>query len=133
MRKGEVGGVGRIPARYAEVFVQVVLVDDGCPMDEQIGKSETAALEGLKVVVSIREGRAIIGVQRSSADPHIGSFNDSDASGLAQELSAVLERAKARWEDSPKYPAYSRPTTSAGRRARRRIQLLRKRILSNRR
>ena len=63
-------------------------------MDEQIGKSETAALEGLKVVVSIREGRAIIGVQRSSADPHIGSFNDSDASGLAQELSAVLERAK---------------------------------------
>ena len=44
-------------------------------MDEQIGKSETATLEGLKVVVSIREGRAIIGVQRSSADSHI-EFDD---------------------------------------------------------
>ena len=79
-------------------------------MDEQIGKSETAALEGLKVVVSIREGRAIIGVQRSSADPHIGSFNDSDASGLTREVVAVVEKARAKWEDAPKYPAHERLT-----------------------
>ena len=38
--------------------------------------------EDLKVVVSITGGRATIGVQRPSSDPHIETFDDQDLSGL---------------------------------------------------
>ena len=75
--------------------------------------------ENLKVVVSIKGGRATIGVQGVSSDPHIESFDDPDLSGLTQEALAVVERARARWEDEPKHPAYERPAPPARRRPRR--------------
>ena len=75
--------------------------------------------EDLKVVVSIKDGRATIGVQRTSSDPHIESFDDPDLSGLTQEVSAVIERARAKWEDEPKHPAHVRPAPPARRRNRR--------------
>ena len=71
------------------------------------------------VVVSIKGGRATIGVQQPSSDPHIETFDDLDVSGLTQEVSAVVERAKAKWEDEPKYPAHERPAPPARRRNRR--------------
>ena len=55
---------------------------------------QTAPPEELKVVVSIRGDRAVIGVQRPSADPHIETFDDHDLPGLAQEVIAVTERAR---------------------------------------
>ena len=79
-------------------------------------EAQTDAAEELKVVVSIKEGRATVGVQQPSSDPHIESFDDSDLSGLALEVAAVAERAKARWEETPKYPAYERPAPPARRR-----------------
>ena len=75
--------------------------------------------DGLKVVVSIKGSRATIGVQQPSSDPHIESFDDLDESGLTQEVAAVIERARARWEESPKHPAYERPAPPAKRRNRR--------------
>ena len=75
--------------------------------------------EDLKVVVSIKGDRATIGVQQPSSDPHIESFDDWDPSGLTQEVSAVIERARAKWEDEPKYPAHERPAPPARRRNRR--------------
>ena len=63
----------------------------------------------LRVVVSIKGGRAVIGVQKPSSDPHIEIFDDLDETGLAQEVPAVIDRARARWEDNPKHPAYARP------------------------
>ena len=87
--------------------------------EEQAAGNETGTSEDLKVVVSIKGGRATIGVQRPSSDPHIESFDDRDLSGLTQEVSAVIERARARWEDKPKYPAHARPAPPARRRARR--------------
>ena len=80
---------------------------------------EAASPEELKVVVSIKGSRATIGVQRTSSDPHIESFDDPDLSGLAQEVPAVVERAKARWEEEPRYPAHVRPAPPVRRRARR--------------
>ena len=68
---------------------------------------------------SIKDGRATIGVQGPSSDPHIESFDGPDLSGLAQEVQAVIERARARWEDEPKYPAHARPTPSTRGRGRR--------------
>ena len=101
--------------------------------DEQDAKEETAkAPEGsedageqagppqdLKVVLSIKEGRAIIGVQRPSSDPHIESFDDPDLAGLTQVVPAVIERARARWEHAPKNPAFERPAPPARRQNRR--------------
>ena len=80
---------------------------------------EAGMPEDLKVVVSIKGGRATIGVQRPSADPHIETFDDGDLMGLAQEVPAVTERARARWEDQPKHPAYARPAPPPRRRNRR--------------
>ena len=87
--------------------------------DEQAADEETGSSEDLKVVVSIKGGRATIGVQRTSSDPHIESFDDLDESVLAQEVLAVVERAKAKWEDTPKHPAHIRPDPPARRRNRR--------------
>ncbi len=87
--------------------------------DEQAAGEETEACEALKVVVSIKGGRATIGVQRPSSDPHIESFDDLDVFGLTQEVPAVVERARARWEDEPKHPAHERPAPPARRRNRR--------------
>ena len=80
---------------------------------------ETDSSDDLKVVVSIKGGRAVIGVQKPSADPHIETFDDGDLASLAQEVPAVTERARARWEDTPTHPAYERPAPPAKRRNRR--------------
>ena len=85
----------------------------------QAAGDETESSEDMKVVLSIKGGRATIGVQRTSADPHIETFDDLDESGLTQEVSAVIERARARWEDAPKHPAHVRPAPPARRRNRR--------------
>ena len=58
-------------------------------------------------------------MQRPSSDPHIESFDDRDLPGLTEKLPAVIERAKAGWQESPKYPAYERPAPPARRRNRR--------------
>ncbi len=63
--------------------------------------------EELKVVLSIDGGRAIIGVQQPSSDPHIESFDDKDLSGLVHEVLAVTERARAKWYDEPRHPEYA--------------------------
>ena len=75
--------------------------------------------EDLKVVVSLKGGRATIGVQQPASDPHIESFDDRDLSGLTQEVTAVIERARARWEDQPRHPAHARPAPPARRQPRR--------------
>ena len=87
--------------------------------EAQDGGDESGSSEELKVVVSIKGGRATIGVQRPSSDPNIESFDDADLSGLTQEVSAVIERARAKWEDEPKHPAHERPAPPARRRNRR--------------
>ena len=83
------------------------------------GQEPDAPQDSLKVVLSIKGGRATIGVQRPSSDPHIESFDDLDESALTQEVAAVIERARARWEESPKHPTYERPAPPARRRNRR--------------
>ena len=100
--------------------------DAGKPADAEAQDSEGAAAgdeatsaDELKVVVSIKGGRAVIGVQQPSSDPYIETFEDLDLPALAQEVPAVTERARARWEEAPKHPAYERPAPPAKRRTRR--------------
>ena len=89
------------------------------PQGADDAEAQDGAPEDLKVVVSIKGGRATIGVQQPSSDPHIETFDDPHLSGLAQEVPAVIERARARWEDEPKYPAHERPAPPARRQTRR--------------
>ena len=93
--------------------------EDSGPAEERVEAGEDAPANDLKVIVSIKGSRATIGVQRPSSDPHIESFDNLDESGLTQEVAAVIERARARWEESPKHPAYERPAPPARRRNRR--------------
>ncbi len=89
------------------------------PQGSNDGEEQAAPPEELKVVVSIKGGRATIGVQQPKSDPHIESFDDHDLPGLAQEVPAVTERARARWEDEPRHPAHVKPAPPARRQARR--------------
>ena len=89
------------------------------PQDADDAGEQAGSPEDLKVVVSIKGGRATIGVQRPSSDPHIETFDDGDLAGLTQEVSAVIERARAKWEDEPKHPAHMKPAPPARRQPRR--------------
>ena len=57
-------------------------------------------------------------MQQPSSDPHIESFDDPDLFGLADEFPAVVARARARWEEEPRYPAYEKPAAPARRQRR---------------
>ena len=87
---------------------------------EPDGPTGAESPEDLKVVLSVRGGRAIIGVQQPSADPHIESFDGLDLLGLALQVPGVVERARDRWEEAPKYPAYEKPAPPARRQRQRR-------------
>ena len=89
------------------------------PQDADDVEKQAGQPEDLKVVVSIKGGRATIGVQRPSSDPHIETFDDGDLAGLTQEVLPVIERARAKWEDEPKYPAHVKPAPPARRQPRR--------------
>ena len=91
----------------------------GEPREPDDAGEEATPDEELKVVVSIKGGRATIGVQQPSADPHIESFDDPDLFGLADEFPAVVARARARWEEEPRHPAYVKPAAPARRQRRR--------------
>ena len=86
---------------------------------EQAAGGETGSTEDLKVVISITGDRATIGVQQPSSDPHIETFDGRDLAELPQEVSAVIERARARWEEAPKHPTHERPAPPARRQTRR--------------
>ena len=89
--------------------------DDAGEPDGPAGRESS---EDLKIVLSIKGGRAIIGVQQPSADPHIESFDGLDLSTLVLEVPEVVERARARWEDEPRHPAYVKPAPPARRQRR---------------
>ena len=45
-----------------------------------------------------------------------GDVTYREISGIVQEVPTVVERASARWDEAPKYPAYARPAPSTRRR-----------------
>ena len=108
-----------VPSADDSLFGDAAEDTEAAVADEQDAGDETGSSEDLKVVVSVKGGRATIGVQQPSSDPYIESFDDRDLSGLTQEVSAVIERARAKWEEAPKHPAHERPAPPARRRNRR--------------
>ena len=87
--------------------------------EDQAVEKEAGSREDLKVVLSIKDGRATVGVQQPSSDPHIERVDAPDLPRLTREVLAVVGRARARWEDAPKNPTHERPAPPARRRPRR--------------
>ena len=113
---------GEAPDDEAAADVEAEDANEDAPrveLDAGDADKQTDLPEELKVVVSIKGTRTTIGVQRPSSDPHIESFSDHDLLGLAREVPAVTERARARWEDALKHPVYERPAPPARHRSRR--------------
>ena len=108
-----------VPSADDSLFGEVADDTEAAVAEEQDAGDETGSSEDLKVVVSVKGGRATIGVQQPSSDPYIESFDDRDLSGLTQEVSAVIGRARAKWEEAAKHPAHERPAPPARRRNRR--------------
>ena len=119
-------GVGGEQDAFGETPGEADARDDASELQDSDDASERHAMpeselsEDIKVVLSIRGGRAIIGVRQPSADPHIESFDRLDLLGLALQVPGVVERARDRWEEAPKYPAYERPAPPARRQRQRR-------------
>lgn len=61
--------------------------------------------EEMQIIVSIKRGRATIGVHQPSSAPHIETFDDAVLSKLARDVAMVTERAMARQEEAPTSPA----------------------------
>ncbi len=72
-------------------------------------------LVGVKVVLNILEEGVLVGVTRGAVDPHVENLAISPNDGLPAIMAAVpevLERAIARWEGTPRFPAYKAPATA---------------------
>ena len=89
------------------------------PAAQEAQASSSSAAGELKLIVSIRDGRSTIGVQRPASDPHLESDGALDLSTLLERIPGVLERAQARWREAPKHPAYARPAPRPRRGGRR--------------
>ena len=106
----------------------------------EAGASETDAPEDLKVVVSIKGGRATIGVQQPLVGPAHRVLRRPRPDRAGAGGPGGGRKAKARWEDEPKQPgprqtrspARRRPGVSRGR-PRLRPPRARQRRRSNRR
>ena len=87
--------------------------EDSAPKQDGVAVKADPSKD-LKVVVSLKGGITTVGVQRHEVDPYIESFAHDGLEGVLEEIVPVVERATARWGDSPKNPAYSRPASSSG-------------------
>ena len=65
--------------------------------------------EDLKVVVHLKGGHAYIGVQEEGADPVMERVEAGDLDEALGAVPVVLNRARARWAESRRNPAYQGP------------------------
>ena len=62
------------------------------------------------MVLHVKDGRANAAVWRSGADPHLETFPEtSNLEDLLPKLPGMIERANARWAESPMRPSYTPP------------------------
>ena len=86
----------------------------------QPAQGETETTEELKVVVSIKGGRATIGVQCNPLRTRTSSPSMTrTCSGWPTSSRRWWPGPRARWEEEPRYPAYEKPASPARRQRRR--------------
>ena len=62
----------------------------------------------LKVVIVLKEGRALVGVQSPDCDPVMSSF-EGDLSAALQQVPALVDQANQQWDTNPRYPKANLP------------------------
>jgi hypothetical protein len=89
------------PTRAAEINVG---------QGEAIPPKEVMALtEALKIVITLKDGRGSIGVQRAGCDPFLLPLPDASLANTIARLPDALVEADARWRAQRQYPKYTRP------------------------
>ncbi len=83
--------------------------DDPNAPAAQIAPVSDASEGDLKIVISLRDGIATVGAQRSASDAHIASFARRDLASVIEDVLAVVERAKAKWDNQLLNPTFSQP------------------------
>ncbi|MBA7610951.1 hypothetical protein ES703_18165 [subsurface metagenome] len=69
---------------------------------EETSETKQASF-GLKVVIILKDTRAMVGVQAPDCDPIFTTLEGDLAAALAQ-VSALVESANAKWDANPRYP-----------------------------
>ena len=64
---------------------------------------------GLKVVLHVEEGRALVGIQQKDTDPVLEWVQASTLEEVLAAVPGLVDRARERWAQSPHNPAYQRP------------------------
>ena len=77
---------------------------------EDIGTDIPAQME-LKVVVTLKGGRGFIGIQSPQCDPVFTTFEGGLEAAL-ERLPGMVEEARNRWAQSPRYPKCQTPLPS---------------------
>ncbi len=62
----------------------------------------------LKVVIVLKEGRVLVGVQTPDCDPVLSSF-EGDLSAALQQVPALVDQANQQWDSNPRYPKADLP------------------------
>lgn len=68
--------------------------------------------EGLKIVITLRDGKATVGIQSPGCDPVVSAVTGGLEEVLAQ-APALVTRAREQWRVKPKYPRTTRVTALA--------------------
>ena len=82
--------------------------DKGNSQEEQ---EPQAVQEEIKIVIALKDGTGTVGVKKPDTDIFFESFQGLDMDLLLEEVPGVILNARAKWEDSPKYPAHERSRT----------------------
>ena len=73
----------------------------GYPWEPAGAETEADAAEEMQIIVSVKGGKATIGVHQPSSAPYIETFDDADLSDLGKDVAMATERARATWEAAP--------------------------------
>ena len=70
---------------------------------------ETPPTESLKIVITLKDGRGSIGVQRAGCDPVLLQLPDAALTNAIARLPEALVAADVQWRERRQYPKYTRP------------------------
>ena len=66
------------------------------------------ASDEMKVVLTLKGNRAIVGIQSPDCDP-VFTLLEGDLAAVLSQVPALVEAANAKWDASPKYPNANLP------------------------
>ena len=97
-------------AQAEEPEVSAVAEESAEAQTEEQTEAQDEEPKELKMVLHVKDGRANAAVWRSGADPHLETFPEtSNLEDLLPKLPGMIERANARWAESPMRPSYTPP------------------------